>query len=75
LIRIYYLNNRHSARRNSKTPCASLKAERATLARLSSDGIISEAVYEELVSEVDAKIENVRSQSAAMKSDGAMGQG
>ena len=33
-----------------------LRAERAMLARLSSDGIISESIYEELVTEVDAKL-------------------
>ncbi|NNJ11982.1 Na+/H+ antiporter [Chloroflexales bacterium ZM16-3] len=34
-----------------------LRAERAMLASLSSGGVISERVYEELVSEVDAKLE------------------
>ena len=33
-----------------------LRAERAALAKLLSDGIISEAIYEELVTEVDRKI-------------------
>jgi len=41
-----------------------LRAERAMLARLLSDGIISETIYEELVTEVDAKLTSVRSEAA-----------
>ncbi len=37
-----------------------LRAERAALTRLLSDGIISETVYEELVTEVDRRIEQAR---------------
>jgi len=41
-----------------------LRAERAMLARLLSDGIISETIYEELVTEVDAKLTRERSEAA-----------
>lgn len=37
-----------------------LRTERATLARLQSDGIISEPVYEELVADVDRRIQHAR---------------
>lgn len=41
-----------------------LRAERAMLARLQSDGIISETIYEELVTEVDAKLTAAKSEAA-----------
>ncbi len=42
-----------------------LRTERATLARLQSDGIISEPVYEELVAEVDRRIHHARESDEA----------
>lgn len=41
----------------------SLRAERAALARLLSDGIISETIYEELVTEVDHRIEKAKNEN------------
>ncbi len=41
-----------------------LRAERAMLTRLQSDGIISETIYEELVTEVDARLTAAKSEAA-----------
>ena len=47
-----------------------LRTERATLVRLHSDGIISEPVYEELVAEVDRRIQHTRESDKAMRRNG-----
>lgn len=46
--------------------CETLRAERAMLAQLLSDGVISDVVYEELVGQVDHRIEKAREREAAL---------